>query len=89
MSLLEQFSSAYSENPAHLKDPIYDAISSSFYTDSDLFSACRSAESYLNTEGVFYPVCYQNTFYVAAPGVSGIAIYPYGTGIDFIHAGID
>ena len=86
ISLLEQFSSAYSGNPAHLKDSAYDALVRSFYTESNLLSACKSAETYLNTEGIFYPVCYDNAVYAAAPGVQGISIHPYGTGIDFIHA---
>lgn len=90
MSLLEQFASSNEGgNPAHLKDASYDAAVASFYTDSDLLSACRTAETYLNTEGIFYPVCYGNAFYAAAPGVSGVVIYPYQSGIDFIHAGMD
>lgn len=83
-SLLDVFSSQNPNNPTFLSDESYDALLGRYELNS-LFSA----EKYLSEQAVFYPICYESGYYAFAPGVSGIAVYPYRGGIDFTGAVID
>lgn len=89
LAALSLFTSASGDNPAHLRDPSYDALVAAAEAKSgnETAAACAAAEKYLNERAVFYPLCYEKSYYAAAKGVTGIVFLPFQNGIDFIGAG--
>lgn len=88
VSLLSLFKSDSHNNPANLKSTIYDnTLNRAEGTKPDTsINLYAQAEKYLNDEGIFYPLYYENRYYATAPGLTGIIVHPYDMGIDFIHA---
>jgi len=88
-SLLSVFSSQSSNNASHLNSTVYDALLDKCLYGENPIDACKQAEKYLNDNFIFYPVYNEYSYYVTSPAASGIAFFPYHTGIDFIHATIE
>lgn len=86
--LLKKFSSDKEDDSVSLKDPGLDEMLRTIYEKDNLFSACAEAERYLNEQGLFYPIYYENSYYATAKGVTGLVIHPYRAGLDFTSAGI-
>lgn len=88
-SLLSQFLSTNSNNPAGLKDADYDALIASAQSKGGNEEATEysNAEKYLNEKAIFYPLYYGKSYHAVAKGVTGIIFHPYGGGVDFIGAG--
>ena len=89
LSVLSQFASGYSGNPAGFKNTGYDALLEKAENSggSEAIQAYASAEKYLSDNAVFYPLYYGKHFYAMASGVSGIIFNSTQSGIDFINAG--
>ena len=85
LEVLSLFESSSSENPASLQDAAYDGLlaAASFSDGAQMLQAAVSAEQYLNTNGIFYPLCYEKRYFATAPNVTGVVFYPYDGGIDF------
>ena len=89
MRILSSFSSSSSSNPAFLADPAYDAIlnQAKMLGGMEAVDLYRQAESYLNEQGIFYPLYYESRYYACGKDVTGVVFHPYNGGVDFIGAG--
>jgi oligopeptide transport system substrate-binding protein len=88
-AMLRLFSSTNPDNPAGWHSDQYDAYlkTASATGGEEGLKALRSAEAYLNQQGVFYPIYYTDRYYLTAKTLSGVVVHPNGGGIDFIQAG--
>ncbi len=88
LALLSLFCSGSAVNPAFLQDADYDALLEipAGSSAATVLERCQQAERYLSDNAIFYPIYFENRYYAAAKGVSGIVFHPYELGVDFIHA---
>lgn len=89
LAALSLFTGASANNPAQLKDSSYDALVAAAEGTGENKSAAAyaAAEKYLNEKAIFYPLCYEKSYYASAKGVTGIVFLPFMGGVDFIGAG--
>ncbi len=88
VSLLSLFQSNHMNNPANLNSTTFDnllnrAEGAPYEIALELYA---QAEKFLNEEGIFYPLYYQQRYYAITPDLTNIIIHPYDMGIDFIYA---
>lgn len=88
LNTLELFSSKNKNNISRLSDIAYDNYIETIRqnpNESALLTMI-DAETYLNENGIFYPLYLEKRYYASAENVSGIIFHPYGAEADFFYA---
>ncbi len=87
-SVLELFSSNNNYSPAKLRDSKYDEIISQLkkVPQNTAKEQAASAQDYLFSNSVFYPLYSEKAFYAVSPDIKGLIIHHRSSFIDFSHA---
>lgn len=87
LDLLSLFDSQNPLNPAQMKSGTYNnLLGLASGNPENALDLCVSMEKYLNEQAVFYPLCYENRYFVTSAEVSGLLFRPYKGGVDFSQA---
>jgi len=87
LTLLSMFASDSTSNPAHLQSEQYDKLLEAAASGQNTLNSLVQAETYLNDQGIFYPLYYTDRYYCANSTLTGVVVHAADQGIDFIQAG--